>query len=47
MDEKYFIAKIAVETVDNESGKVKVKREEKLVDFAINHTILTLKSESS
>ena len=28
MDEKYFIAKIAVETVDNESGKVKVKREE-------------------
>ena len=31
MDEKYFIAKIAVETVDNESGKVKVKREEKLV----------------
>ena len=31
MDEKYFIAKIAVETVDNESGKVKVKREETLV----------------
>ena len=31
MDEKYFIAKIAVETVDNESGKIKVKREEKLV----------------
>jgi hypothetical protein len=31
MDEKYFIAKIAVETLDTESGKVKVKREEKLV----------------
>ena len=31
MDEKYFIAKIAVETLDNDSGKVKIKREEKLV----------------
>ena len=30
MDEKYFIAKIAVETVDNDSGKVKIKREETL-----------------
>jgi len=31
MDEKYFIAKIALESLDTESGKVKVKREEKLV----------------
>jgi hypothetical protein len=31
MDEKYFIAKIAVEVLDNETGKVKIKREEKLV----------------
>jgi hypothetical protein len=31
MDEKYFIAKIALDAVDTESGKVKTKREEKLV----------------
>jgi hypothetical protein len=31
MDEKYFIAKIALESLDTESGKVKIKREEKLV----------------
>lgn len=31
MDEKYFIAKITTDIVDNESGKVKKQREEKLV----------------
>jgi len=31
MDEKYFIAKITTDMVDNESGKVKKMREEKLV----------------
>ena len=30
-DEKYFVAKIATDFVDNESGKVKKVREEKLV----------------
>lgn len=31
MDEKYFVAKITTDLVDNESGKVKKQREEKLV----------------
>lgn len=31
MDEKYFVAKITTDMVDNESGKVKKQREEKLV----------------
>lgn len=31
MDEKYFVAKITTDMVDNESGKVKKIREEKLV----------------
>jgi len=31
MDEKYFVAKITTDMVDNESGKVKKTREEKLV----------------
>jgi hypothetical protein len=31
MDEKYFVAKITTDMVDNESGKVKKMREEKLV----------------
>jgi len=31
MDEKYFIAKISTDMVDSESGKIKKKREEKLV----------------
>jgi hypothetical protein len=31
MDEKYFIAKVTVDSVDAETGKVKKVREEKLV----------------
>jgi len=31
MDEKYFIAKITIDMVDSESGKIKKQREEKLV----------------
>jgi hypothetical protein len=31
MDEKYFIAKLTIDSVDSESGKVKKVREEKLV----------------
>ena len=31
MNEKYFVAKITTDMVDNESGKVKKMREEKLV----------------
>jgi hypothetical protein len=31
MDEKYFIAKVTIDSVDPESGKVKKLREEKLV----------------
>ena len=31
MDEKYFIAKITLDSVDTESGKIKKLREEKLV----------------
>jgi hypothetical protein len=31
MDEKYFVAKIAIDSIDNESGKLKKLREEKLV----------------
>jgi hypothetical protein len=31
MDEKYFVAKITTDMVDNDSGKVKKMREEKLV----------------
>ena len=31
MDEKYFVAKIATDIVDTETGKVKKVREEKLV----------------
>jgi hypothetical protein len=31
MDEKYFIAKLTIDSVDSESGKVKKLREEKLV----------------
>ncbi len=31
MDEKYFIAKIAIDMVDQESGKLKKQKEEKLV----------------
>jgi len=31
MDEKYFIAKVTIDSVDSESGKVKKLREEKLV----------------
>ena len=31
MEEKYFIAKVNLDSVDNESGKIKKMREEKLV----------------
>ena len=31
MDEKYFVAKITIDDVDSESGKIKKQREEKLV----------------
>ena len=31
MEENYFIAKITVDMVDSESGKIKKQREEKLV----------------
>ena len=31
MDEKYFVSKITTDVVDNESGKVRKVREEKLV----------------
>ena len=31
MDEKYFIAKITLDSVDTETGKLKKLREEKLV----------------
>jgi len=31
MEEKYFVAKIALDFIDNESGKMKKVREEKLV----------------
>ena len=31
MEEKYFVAKIALDSVDTETGKVKKLREEKLV----------------
>lgn len=31
MDEKYFVAKITIDDVDSESGKIKKLREEKLV----------------
>ena len=31
MDEKYFVAKITIEDVDSESGKIKKQKEEKLV----------------
>ena len=31
MDEKYFVAKITIDMVDAESGKVKKQKEEKLV----------------
>lgn len=31
MDEKYFIARVAIDLVDAESGKVKKQKEEKLV----------------
>lgn len=31
MEEKYFIAKVTLDSVDNESGKIKKMREEKLV----------------
>ena len=29
MDEKYFVAKITIDMVDSESGKIKKQREEK------------------
>ena len=31
MDEKYFVAKITIDDVDSESGKIKKPKEEKLV----------------
>ena len=31
MDEKYFVAKVNIDMVDSESGKVKKQKEEKLV----------------
>lgn len=31
MDEKYFVAKITIDMVDSESGKIKKQKEEKLV----------------
>ena len=31
MDEKYFIARVAIDLVDAESGKLKKQKEEKLV----------------
>jgi hypothetical protein len=31
MDEKYFVAKITIDDVDSESGKIKKTKEEKLV----------------
>jgi hypothetical protein len=31
MDEKYFVAKITIDDVDSESGKIKKQKEEKLV----------------
>jgi hypothetical protein len=31
MDEKYFIARVAIDLVDTESGKLKKQKEEKLV----------------
>jgi len=31
MDEKYFVAKVAIDMVDSESGKIKKQKEEKLV----------------
>jgi predicted SPOUT superfamily RNA methylase MTH1 len=31
MDEKYFIARVTIDLVDSESGKVKKQKEEKLV----------------
>ena len=31
MDEKYFIARVTIDMVDSESGKVKKQKEEKLV----------------
>ena len=31
MDEKYFIAKLTIDSVDSETGKVKKLKEEKLV----------------
>ena len=31
MDEKYFVAKVSIDMVDAESGKVKKQKEEKLV----------------
>jgi hypothetical protein len=31
MDEKYFVAKISIDMVDSESGKIKKQKEEKLV----------------
>ena len=31
MDEKYFVAKITIDMVDSESGKIKKQREEELV----------------
>ena len=31
MDEKYFVAKITIDDVDSESGKIKKQTEEKLV----------------
>jgi hypothetical protein len=31
MDEKYFVAKITIDDVDSESGKIKKLKEEKLV----------------
>ena len=32
MDEKYFVAKITIDDVDSESGKIKKTKEEKLVN---------------
>ena len=31
MDEKYFVAKVTIDMVDAESGKIKKQKEEKLV----------------
>jgi len=31
MDEKYFIARVSIDLVDSESGKLKKQKEEKLV----------------